>query len=176
MTEKGKRVLIGVLIAVGGVVALVISLVIGFGIWVTRPGELIDPGRLLAADTAGYAEWTLRLEDPGTEAFVGALLDASGSIPEEVSRQLPPFFAGRIASLQESRARRNIEKTLPLLLAWTLTPGGPPPADDLHLLSLSARRLGNQVVLADWIAGLALGRSPQGSVHAYRGEKIYQLR
>ena len=173
MTDRGKRILYGILIAVGGVVALVIAVSVGFGVWVTRPGELIDPGRLLGADSTGYAEWTLRLEDPGTEGFLNLLIDATQKIPPDVA--LPPFINSWVRQAQDAKAQRDLEKTFPLVAAWTLRPGSATADDDLHLLSVSAKPLGNQLVLADWIAGLVLGRSRGASVHTYQGEKIYQF-
>jgi hypothetical protein len=175
MTKKGKKILVGVLVGVGSIVALVIAVGIGFGVWVTRPGELIDPGRLLSAESTGYAEWTLRLDDPGTEGFVNLLVDAVQDMPADVARSMPPFVNSWFRQAGEAKAERDLEKAFPLLAAWTQHPGSLEDEENLHLLSVSAKALGNQLVLADWIAGLVLGRSPGTTVHKYQGENIYEL-
>lgn len=175
MTKKGKKILVGVLVAVGSVVAIVIAVGVSFGVWVTRPGELIDPGRLLAAESTGYAEWTLRLDDPGTEGFVNLLIDAVQDIPEDVTNSMPPFLNSWVQQAGEAKAERDLKKTFPLLAAWTQHPGSVADEKSLHLLSVSAKPLGNQLVLADWIAGLVLGRSPGTTVHKYQGENIYEF-
>jgi hypothetical protein len=175
MTDKGKKILYGVLGAIGGVVVLCIAVIIAFSVWVTRPGELIDPGRLLSADATGYAEWTLSLDDPGTEGFVNLLIDAAQEMPDGAANALQPFIGSWIRGAQEAWAQRELEKAFPMLAAWTLHPGSETSDSDLHLVSVSAEGLGNQLVLADWIAGLVLGRAPNTSVHRYRGEKIYEV-
>jgi hypothetical protein len=174
MTPKAKRILYGLLIAAGAAVAFVVALAIGFGVWVTRPGELIDPARLLHAQTTGYAEWSLRLDDPGTEGFVDILLEAARAMPNEATDALSPFIGGWLLDAQEAKARRDLEEIFPMVLAWTVNPGAVPD-QDLQLLSLSSKQLGNRLVLADWIAKFALARSPRSSVEPYRDENIYQL-
>ena len=83
MTSRGKNILIGSLITGGALIVLVIAAAIGFGVWLNRPGELLDPTRLLSSGASGYAEWTLRLDDPGTEGFVELLIEAdSGNTPQ----------------------------------------------------------------------------------------------
>ena len=175
MTDRGKKVLYGILLTAGSLIALGVAVAVGFGVWVTRPGELIDPERLIGPDVTGYAEWTLRLEDPGTEAFVSLLLDAAEDPPPLVSNALPPFLGTWLQRARTTRAQREIENTLPLLAAWTVRPGAAMSESDLHLVSASTESLGNQLVLADWVAGLVLGRLSNASVHGYRGEKIYRF-
>ena len=67
MNPRTKRILIGCGAGCGGMILILIALAVGFGMWIQGKGELLEPQRLLGADTTGYLEWTLRLEDPGTE-------------------------------------------------------------------------------------------------------------
>lgn len=174
MAGRARKIIVGILIAMGCVVAVVVAFLFTFFAWVGRPGELIEPERLVSADSTGYAEWTLRLEDPGTEGFLRLLIQATRDIPSDATDDLPPFVDGWLRDRRESDALEDVSGLLPALAAWTLHPapkGGP----NLHLVSVSSEGLGNQLVLADWIAGFAVARMPNASVHPYQGEKIYQL-
>ncbi len=175
MTPKGRKILFGILIAAGCVVAVGVALVVTFVLWVSQPGEVIEPRRLLSADATGYAEWPLRLDDPGTEGFLQLLIEAVQRIPPEVEGSLPPFAVGWLENSRDVRVRDDLEDLLPAVASWTLRPATDGAGRDVHLASVSARGLGNQIVLADWIAGFALGRSPNTSVNAYNGENIYQV-
>ena len=175
MTPKGRKILFGILIAAGCVVAVGVALVVTFVMWVTQPGAVVEPRRLLSADATGYAEWTLRLDDPGTEGFLELLIEAVQKIPPEVEGSLPPFAVGWMGNSRDARARGDLEDLLPAVASWTLRPAMDGAGRDVHLVGVSARGLGNQIVLADWIAGFALERSPNTAVNAYNGENIYQV-
>ena len=175
MTSKGKNLLIGSLITFGALVALVIAAAIGFGVWLDRPGELLDPTRLLSSNATGYAEWTLRLDDPGTEGFVGLLIEAIQEMPPEVEDSLPPFVQSWVTSVRNDQARRDIEKLFPMVVAWTLHPQQA-ARDDLHLVSVNVQNMGNRLAFADWLAGFVLDWSDRSTVHKYQGEKIYQFK
>ena len=170
MTSSGKKILLGVLAVFGALVILVVIVVVSFVVWISSPGELIDPERLVSADATGYAEWTLRAEDPGTEGFLTLLADAAQGFSREVDSPIPGFSG--------SWSDGNVTDVLPAVVAWTLHPAEAPGAEGLHVLSLSAERLGNQIVLADWIAGFAVSRSrdPNVSAERYNDETIYRLR
>jgi len=175
MTERGRQILYAILIALGCLVALVVAVVISFVSWVSRPGELIEPERLMSADSTGYAQWNLRLEDPGTEGFLRLLLQATRELPPDVEDSLPPFVDGWIQGRREADALGGIRRFLPGLAAWSLRPAMNDSSHDMHLVSVSAQGLGNQLVLADWVGPFVIARSPNGSVHPYKGENIYQL-
>jgi hypothetical protein len=175
MTGKARKIIYGILIAMGCLAAIVVAFVISFFVWVGRPGELIEPERLMSADSTGYAEWSLRLEDPGTEGFLRLLLQATRDIPSSATNDLPPFVDGWLRDRRETDALGDVSGLLPAVAAWTLHPSSGDGPSDLHLLSVSSEGLGNQLVLADWIAGFAVARMPNASVHPYQGENIYQL-
>ena len=175
MTSKGKNLLIGSLITLGALVVLVIAAAVSFGVWLNRPGELLDPTRLLSSNATGYAEWTLRLDDPGTEVFVGLLIEAIQEMPNEVEDSLPPFVQSWVTSVRNDQARRDIEKLFPTVVAWTLHPRQA-AQDDLHLVSVSVQNMGNRLAFADWLAEFVLDWSDRSTVHKYQGEKIYQFK
>jgi len=170
MTSKGKKILLGILAVFGAFVVLIVVAVVAFVTWISQPGELIEPERLLSADATGYAEWTLREGDPGTEGFLMLLSGAMQDLAREVNPGMPGF-AG-------SWSQGDGTDLLPIVVGWTAHPARDAGQQDLHLLSVSAERLGNQIVLADWIAGFALSRSrdPDVSVQTHRDETIYRLR
>ncbi len=53
MASRNKRILIGCAVGCGAMVVLVIGLAVAFGLWIKSPGELLEPQRLLGADTTG---------------------------------------------------------------------------------------------------------------------------
>jgi hypothetical protein len=170
MTSRGKKILLGVLAVFGALAILVVVAVVSFVVWISTPGELIDPEQLVSTDATGYAEWTLRAEDPGTEGFLTLLSDAARGFTREVDSPIPGFSG--------SWSEGNVTDVLPAVVAWTLHPAGAPGAEGRHVFSVSAERLGNQIVFADWIAGFAVSRSrdPNVSAESYNGETIYRLR
>ena len=173
MTSRGRNVLIGGGIAVGLLVVLVIGTGLTFRAWLNRPGELLDPIRLLGGEAAGYAEWTLRMDDPGTEGFVALLVQRIQEMPPELEDSLPSFVSTWVDATRNDRTQTDIERIFPLVAAWTLHPGQQ-RGDDLHLVGISVQGIANQVVFADWIAGFLVGESDRSTVHEYQDEKIYQ--
>ena len=83
MTSTTKNVLIGCLAAVAAALVLGVSSCVGFVVWLYRPGQLLDPGKLVDADTTGYIEWTLRLDDPGCRKLFDQLVELHGFGPRE---------------------------------------------------------------------------------------------
>jgi hypothetical protein len=174
VASRGKRWLIGCGLGCAVLIALVIAAVIGFFVWVRGSGELLEPQTLLGADTTGYVEWTLQLEDPGTEGFARGLIAAVQSLPPEASEELPPWLLNWLARQQSKEAEQDILELFPMVTAWTLHPGEA-PGDDLHLISLSIRRFGHRLVVGDWIIGWVLPRAEEVAVERYRNEKIYRI-
>ncbi len=174
MASRSKRILIGCAVGCGAMAVLVIGLAVAFGLWIRSPGELLEPQRLLGADTTGYVEWTLRLEDPGTEGFARRLIEAIQNIPPEGTEEMPEWLSGWIMQRQKKEAQEDILKIFPLVAAWTLHPGNT-PEEDLHLSSISVERLGHQLIFGDWVLGLVLSRSDRVEVERYRKENVYRL-
>ncbi len=138
MASRNKRILIGCAVGCGAMVLLVIGLAVAFGLWIAKPAELLEPQRLVGADTTGYVEWTLRLEDPGTEGFSRRLIEAIQNIPPEGTEEMPDWLGGWITQRHNKEAQEDILKVFPLVAAWTLHPANT-PEEDLHLSFDSAR-------------------------------------
>ena len=170
----GKRALIGCAIGCGGLVVLVVCLLIGFGVWVQGSRELLEPRTLLGPETTGYLEWTLRQEDPGTAGFLAQLTSTAQRVPSEAPKVLPNWMLGPLARHRTRQVEKDLRELLPLVVAWTLRPGGT-PAEDLHLVTLSIEHLGNRMVLIDVILGFVLSRGDGAAVERYGSERIYRL-
>ena len=174
MASRNKRILIGCAVGCGALVVLVVGLVVAFGLWIVRPADLLKPQRLVGADTTGYVEWTLRLEDPGTEGFARRLIETIQNIPPEGIEEMPEWLGDWITQRQRKEAEEDILKVFPLVAAWTLHPGNT-PEEDLHLSSISVERLGHQLIFGDWVLSLVLSRTDRVEVERYRKEKIYRF-
>ena len=166
---KLKNWMIGCGIGCGALVVLAVSSCVGLTVWITRPGELIQPDQLLGPSTTGYVEWTLRLEDPGTEGFVEGALELMQRWQQRNSQDLPAWLTGFQARQDRKRAEQ-LRGLFPLMAVWTLQPSEH-AGEDLHVLSLSLKQLGNRMLFADWVLGFALARSPDARIHEHSGEK-----
>jgi hypothetical protein len=158
-----------------GLLALVmISSCVGFVWWLNRPGELLETSRLRDADTTAYMEWTLRLEDPGTEALVEDIFAAMRQLQERAPNVLPPAIEGILRDYQTRRNERQFRELFPCVMAWSVI-GGESRGEELHVFTVSVEKLGNRLALMDWVVGMLIGRSPDVDVVKHRGEKIYHL-
>jgi hypothetical protein len=174
MATTAKRWLIGCGIGCLGLIVLVVAAGVGFMMWIQGSGELLEPQTLLGPDTTGHVEWTLTLDDPGTEGFAHALIEAIRAIPPQASEDFPPWMVGWLTQMQRRETERDILELFPLAAAWTVRPGDT-PEEDLHLFSVSVQRLGNRLVFGDWIMGWVFPRAEGFAVERYGGERIYQI-
>jgi len=169
MATRTRKVLIGCGAGCLGLVVLWIGACVGFGIWIRQPGELLEPTRLLGRDTTGYVEWTLRVEDPGSEAFVESLME----LQERVQERNPSRAPAWLNQILENRRQRNkaqaVRQLMPTVVAWTIRPGETPDTD-LHLFTVSMKSLGNRSRFLDLTLRYTVGLR-HSVVHA--DERIY---
>jgi hypothetical protein len=168
---SGKQVLIGCSVGCLAFLVLGIGGCVAFFVWLRQPGELLEPVRLVGAETTGYAEWTLRLEDPGTEAVVESLVRASREQQERQRLELPSWLDALIAR-QQTRDREQLRNLFPMLAAWSLRPGAD-PGSPLHVFTVSIEAAGNRIVLLDSVLGLAFRFGSNAKTVVHRGERIY---
>jgi hypothetical protein len=171
---RAKRALIGCGIGCGVLIVVSVIAAIGFGAWVSRKGEPLEPRRLLGSDTTAYAEWTLRIEDPGTEGFVQRLIEDLEEIQAGQTAELPPWMAGWIGQRRRGELDRDIREFFPVVGAWTLAPG-PGAGEDETLYSVSPTGLGNRLSLIDWGFSFVVGFGGDTVIHEYADEKIYRI-
>jgi hypothetical protein len=174
MASKGKRWLIGCGLGCGGMLVLIIVLAVGFAMWINGPSELLQPETLRGSDTTGYVEWTLTLDDPGTEGFVRELIRALQSIPPETSDELPPVIYNWLVRQQKRGNEEDLRALFPMVAAWG-SRAGETGEESLHLFSLSIKSLGRRLRIGDLLMGWFL-RTDEIPVDDYLDEKIYQIR
>jgi hypothetical protein len=174
MASRGKRILIGCGIGCLGLVIIGMASCFGFMFWMNQPGELIEPELLLGSETTAHVEWTLRLEDPGTEEFVQRLLELSQQESASDLEGVPPVVRSWITRIQDHQNEKELHEMFPIAVAWTAHPGRV-PEEDLNLFTVSIEKLGNKLVFADWMMSLTLPRSNEVGVIDHQGEKIYEL-
>ena len=172
--SRGRNFLLGCLAGCGALALLAVSSCLGLVWWINRPGELLEPARLRGPETTAYVEWTLRLEDPGTSAFVTELLASMNRLQRSAS-PLPGALGGILANYQERRNEKQMRELFPCVVAWGVFAAAKPD-EELHLVTLSVEKLGNRLVVMDWILGWILGRDSETEVVSHGGEKIYVLK
>jgi hypothetical protein len=174
MEGRGKKILFGCLGGCGVVLVIFVGSCVGFTMWLNSPGEVLEPEVLMGPDTTGYVEWILRLEDPGTAEFTNAMLESLGNIRRRSNSPLPDGLENVVDSLQSKSAQKDIAKLFPVVVAWTARPGALED-EDAHLFTVSARGMGHQMILADWLFGWVIGWNDNVEIVRHRGEKIYLL-
>jgi hypothetical protein len=174
VASRGRKFLYGCGIGCLAVIILGVGSCVTFVAWLHRPGELLQPERLVGADTTGYVAWTLRLEDPGTAEFVQTLMEGVQRASERNRVKVHPMIDSWLTGLDRRRNQKKLREMFPLVAAWAVRPGSG-PADDLHLYTVSLERAGNQLVFTDWLLGMMLGMSGEVAAETHRGERIYML-
>lgn len=172
MEAKNKRILFGCLGGCGLMLLLVVGSCVTFTVWLNTPGEVLEPQVLLGADTSGYVEWTLRLEDPGTAALVESLIEHLDAINRRSNSPLPGGLGEFFSDRQRKGMERDMQKLFPIVVAWTMNTEG---RDDEHLFTVSARGASHQMMLLDWIAGFFIGRVPEIDTVKHARDRIYLL-
>jgi hypothetical protein len=152
-------------------VLLAIGSCVAFVTWINRPGDVLEPERLLSKETTGYVEWTLRLEDPGTGEFFELMLENLQSMQDGAPSILPRAIDGPLRRMQSRSNEKKLRRIFPVVLVWTVEPRT--KNQDDHLLSASLRGLDHQLLLADWLLGLIIGHDEDTSIVHHRKEKIY---
>jgi hypothetical protein len=174
MASSGKKWLVGCGIGCMSLVLIVAAIIFGFYIWMSQPGELLEPEDLLGSDTTGHVEWSLRLEDPGTSQFVESLLAVSQDESARDMEGVPPLLRSWLLKYQGRQNEQKVREIFPLVAAWTIHPGRN-PGEELQLYSVSIEQLGNKLAFADWIMGMTFSRAEGAEVINHQGEKIYKL-
>ncbi len=171
--SKARQSLIGCALGCGALILLSVGSCISLVVWLNRPGDVLEPERLLSADTTGYIEWTLRLEDPGTRDFFELMLAKLQRMNDEMPAVLPTAVGGPLRRMKQRSDEKKLRRMFPIVLAWTVEPRA--SQEDNHVLSASLRGLDHQLLLADWLIGIFLERGEENRVVRYHGEKIYLI-
>ena len=172
--SRTTRTLMGCAIGCGAL--LVFSMVgcISCMVWLNSPGDVIDPETLLAGDTTGYLEWTVDLDDAGTEELLKSVL---ASLQKAQSAGLPDSGTGKIIKQFQAWSNKNIEKDLrkafPLVVAGVLRPVA--ASEDSFVLTCSLRGADHQLVLLDMVGGFFVRRWTDTETIRYRDETIVAI-
>ena len=149
---------------------LLVGSCVGFTVWVNSPGDVLDPEIIFDPNAAGFVEWELSLEDPGTEAIVQAftrMLDREDDLPQ--SELLRGIFR-----YNQRRNEKELRKLFPAAAAWV-----PYPPDDSgapgDLYTVSVARMANQSRIADWIFSGVARFADDMPVVRYNGELILSV-
>jgi len=174
MASRGKKVFIGCALGCVGLMLLGIGGCVGFTVWLSRPGELLEAERLVGPATTGMLELNLRLEDPGTQHFVEVLLESSQRLNEQAGGQMPPTFRAWFVKSQNRSNEKSIEELLPMSVVWTIHPDDSVDGD-VHLFSISVERFGNRLAFMDWVMGFVFRLSPDLVAVRHGDERIYSI-
>ena len=168
---RTAQVLVGCGIGCGILILAAVGSCIGFVSWLERPGELVEPSRLLDGSTVAHAEWSLRLEDPGTEEAFHGVLDALNR-----SRSAVVFLPGVFEEWSKQRDEREMRQLFPMVATWSLRRGAAGTPE--QLFGVSIPKIGNRIRIADWFLGFAAGRGRDNDLEQeeHAGEQIYRLR
>jgi len=166
---RTTQVFVGCAVGCGLLALVAVASCAGFVVWLGRPGEILEPGLLVDEATVAHAEWTLRLDDPGTERALREILDALARTRSDVT--VVPNF---VREWSRRRDERGMRELFPLVLTWSLRQGDAGSRD--HLFGASVPSLGNRILLADWFLGFASGRNTDLSSVDHLGEQIYRIR
>ncbi len=175
MNPTARKWLLGSLLGCGVVLLLVVGSCVGFVVWLKTPGDVLEPARLIDPATTGYVEWTLRLEDPGTEEFFRKMLEAIDAARRETPVPLPPAIQWPIFELQSRVGERKLRRMFPVVLAWTLARDDG-DSTDIQLWSASMGGADHQLRLMDWMFSHLLGfADDDGHAVRYRDETIMAI-
>ncbi len=167
------KVLIGCGVLIGGVFMIGIGACVGFTVWVNQPGQLIEPSRLYGPETVGAVEWTLRMDDPGTEAFVDGALNRVRETEERAGANALPGLLKSFKEFNDSRNAAELKRLFPAVLAATVDESGPEPADRRVTFCFSIRGAGNKIRMVDWMLGWIWSADEKQRSESHGGEKIF---
>ena len=151
------------------VLILLVGSCVGFTVWVNSPGEILDPQLVLDPEAAGYVEWQLSLDDPGTEEIIQAfarLTNREDDLPQ--SRLLRGFFR-----YNQRRQEKEMRKLFPATVVWVPYAQGAGSSGDLF--SVSVARMVNQSRIADWVFTRVASFADEMPTVRYKGELILSV-
>ncbi|MEM9407372.1 MAG: hypothetical protein AAGA81_15150 [Acidobacteriota bacterium] len=172
MTEqgsRGRRILLSCLGGCAMVFVLLIGSCVAFTVWVNSPGDILDPRLVMDPEAAGYVEWQLSLEDPGTAAIVEAfarLTDREDDLPQ--SQLLRGLFR-----YNQRRQEKELRKLFPATVVWV--PYAQETGSSGDLFSVSVARMVNQSRIADWVLTRVASVADGMPTVRYKGELILSI-
>lgn len=167
--SRGRRILLSCLGGCAMVLVLLVGSCVAFTVWVNSPGEILDPRLVLDPEAAGYVEWQLSLEDPGTEAIVQAfarLTDREEDLPQ--SQLLRGIFR-----YNQRRQEKQLRKLFPATVVWV--PYSREAGGSGDLFSVSVARMVNQSRIADWVLSRVASFAEEMPTVRYKGELILSI-
>ncbi|HET9767016.1 MAG TPA: hypothetical protein VFS60_09215 [Thermoanaerobaculia bacterium] len=173
-TSRKQKTLLGCGLGCGGAIVLLVGGCFAFQAWLKSPGELLEPTAMLDPRATTYVACRLDLADAPTHAFVEQMLAAAKRSGKQLRGNNTSPLMDFFVSWNETRQRRDLTRLFPITAAWVVWPGEH-DAESVGAVSVSARGMGHQVILADWVLGLIAGRSKKWPTHIIAGERVYEL-
>jgi hypothetical protein len=171
--SRTQKTLLGCGLGCGGAIVLLVGGCFAFQAWLKSPGELLEPTAMLDPRATAYVAARLDLADAPTREFVDRMLAAAQRSGDQLRGDDSPlvdFFV----NWNQNRQRRDLERLFPITAAWVVWPGEH-DAESVGAVSVSARGMGHQLIVADWVLGLIAGRSKKLPARIIAGERVYEL-
>jgi len=169
--SRASKTLLSCGLGCGGALVLLVGGCFAFQAWLKSPGELLEPTAMLDPRATAHVALRLDLAEPTTRELVDQVLAASRRPAERLHRVPAVSFLVRWS---ESRQQNDVKRLFPVTAAWVVWPGEQETAG-VGAVVVSARGLGHQVMVADWVMGLVAGRVRDLPAHIIGGERVYEI-
>lgn len=172
---RGRKLLRGLAVGCATLALVAVGSCAGLIWWLDRRGEPTATERFAGVESLGVVELTLRLEDPGTEAFVlGALARLQEERDEHMPAQTPAALRSLVHLFDRLRDRK-MRQAFPVAVGLVLEPAAGGGTEPEWLAHAAFAAGGNRMRVADWMMGLALRVATKDPSTIHAGERILHL-
>ena len=170
---RGRKILIGCLVAVGVVIIAAVGSTVFFFSWLQTPGEPLEGNRLLDDQTRVYLEVRFAENDPGTRELVKALFNAQQDLEPHLN-DLPPFLAWIQGMQRKDIPDEELDKLLPFS-AILSRQAEEQDAEGGASFVVNLPAASNGLRLFDRLFSWTAGQNADVEVLSYKEEEYYRL-